>query len=339
MKDLFSSRFLPRFVIAAIAAGAVAATLAVPAFAADKVTARTDWFHSSYHSPFFIGIEKGFYAEVDIDLTMTEGRGSGQVVQLVGTGEDEFGFASVDAVFRGVLKGIPVKAVANIMPFMGQAVYVLKSSGITEPEQLKGVTIAMSPGGTNEALLPAFLKSIGLKDSDLNYVTVGGAAKVRMFMNGDFEAMMATAWAEGIFASVGGANRFVYSDYGVKMVGYNIIASQEVMDENPDLVRRFVAATLKSWQYAIAHPEEALDALGRASEGNAKPDRRARNSGDLAAALEFVGNAVEGRPFGFQSESEWVKTREMLLKVGVIDARMAIDRFMTNEFVGANMTN
>lgn len=324
---------------AGVTAAAVGLLASATAMAADKVSVRTDWFHSAYHSPFFLGIEKGFYADAGIELDVTEGRGSGQVVQLVGNGEDQFGFASVDSVFRGVSKGITVISVANIMPKMGQAVYVLKSSGITSPEQLKGKSIAITPGGTNEALLPAFLQNIGLKESDLNYINVSPAAKVRLFMSGEFDAIMATAWAKGLFEAVGGADTFVYSDHGVTMVGYNIISNPKVLAENPDLAKRFLAATLKSWEYAKAHPEESLDALAKHSKPNAKPDRRKRNSGDFATALEFVGTAVEGEAYGFQSEKDWSDTQALLLKVGVVDSEQDLGKLFTNDFVSESMTN
>ena len=324
---------------AGVAAAAAGLLVSATAMAQDKVSVRTDWFHSAYHSPFFLGIEKGFYADAGIELDVTEGRGSGQVVQLVGNGEDQFGFASVDSVFRGVSKGITVISVANIMPTMGQAVYVLKSSGITTPQQLKGKSIAITPGGTNEALLPAFLENIGLKENDLNYINVSPATKVRLFMSGEFDAIMATAWAKGLFEGVGGADTFVYSDYGVKMVGYNIVSNPKFLAANPDLARRFLAATLKSWKYAKAHPEESLDALAKNSKPNAKPARRQRNSGDFATALEFVGTAVEGKAYGFQSEKDWKDTQALLLRYDVIDGELDLGKLFTNDFVAESMTN
>jgi NitT/TauT family transport system substrate-binding protein len=316
-----------------VAALILVVPLMAPAEAQDKVTVRTDWFHGSYHSPFFLGIEKGFYSDVGIDLTPTEGRGSGQVVQLVGVGDDQFGFASVDAVFRGVAKEIPVISVANIMPTMGQAVFVLNKSGITSADQLRGKSFAMTPGGTNEALLPAFLADLGMTMDDITPITVSPANKVRMFLGGQFDAMMATAWAAGIFESAGGSVKFVYSDHGVKMVGYNIITNTKLAEENPDLVQRFIQATLRSWKYSKEHPEEALDALAKHSATNAKPDRRKRNSGDLAEAMAFVGVAVKGQPMGVQSRQDWIDTQTMLLKFGVLDKALPVDSYFTNAYV------
>ncbi len=297
------------------------------------VSLRVEWLHSSYHAPFFVGIDKGFYKDAGIALTVNEGRGSVQVVQLVGSDKDQFGFASSDAVMRGAGAGVPVVSVANLMPVMGQAIYVRTKSPIRSIADLKGHSIAVTPGGTNEALLPLLLEGAGLKMSDVRQVSADPTAKVRVFLNGDVDAMIATGWAHSLFDAGGGARAFVYSDHGVRIVGYNIVAAKDTIDRNPDLVRRFVAATLKAWDYAKAHPEEALDALARHSPSNAMPARRVGNSKDFAAALRFVGPAVPGKPYGWQSADEWARSQTLLASHGVLTKTMPIDRMMTNAFV------
>ena len=315
---------------------AVTATLvATTADALDKVSVRTDWFHSHYHSPFFLGIEKGYYRDAGIELNPTAGRGSGQVVRLVGNGDDQFGFASTDAVFRAVAKDISVVAVGNIMPKMGQAVYVLKKSGIVKPQQLKGKSIGWTPGGTNEALLPAFLQNVGLSMADLKPIAVSPASKNRMFVDGQFDAAMCPAWCAGLFARFGGStNSFVYSDYGVAMVGYNIVTTPQYAKANSDVVKRFLAATMKAFAYSKRNQEEALDALAKHRPKNAKPILRKRNSGDMADAMDFVGIAVRGESMGYQSEKDWLATQALLLKYGVIKEKKPISTYFTNAYVG-----
>ena len=330
---------MKRFAMGA-AALLVSSMAALSANAQDKVSVRTDWFHSSYHAPFFVGIEKGFYKDAGIELKVTEGRGSGQVVQLVGKGDDQFGFSAVESIMRGVSVGIPVTSVATIMPVMGQAIYVLSKSNINTPADLKGKTIAITPGGTNEALLPAVLQIVGLKESDVKQVAVDPAAKLRMMLNGDFDSMMATGWAHSLFDAAGGARAFIYSDYGVKIVGYSIVANQDVVKKNPDMVKRFIAATARSWEYAQRNPEEAVDALAKNSPPNADPARRKGNSIDFANSLKFVGPAVPGKPFGTQSDKDWKDTQALLLQYKVLEKEMPISAYMTNEFVaGGAATN
>lgn len=310
-----------------------AALIATPARAADKVSVRLDWFASAYHAPFFYGIERGIYKDAGIDLAVTEGRGSVQTVQLVAKGEDQFGFAAVDSIMRGVAAGMPVISVATLMPVMGQAIYVLNTSGITTLAQLKGKKVAVTPGGTNEAMLPGVLETAGLKDSDLKKVSIDASAKTRMFMNGDVDAMIATGWAHAIFESVGGAKGFVYSDFGLKMVGYSLVTSTELTAKNPDLVRRFVAATGKAWAEAKANPDAAVAALAARVKGHDDASHRHIDKVEFAAAAGFMGPAVPGAPYGMQSEADWTATQATLQKYGVVKQSLPIDRYMTNAFV------
>ncbi len=310
-----------------------AALIAAPARAADKVSVRLDWFASAYHAPFFYGIERGIYKDAGIDLAVTEGRGSVQTVQLVAKGEDQFGFAAVDSIMRGVAAGMPVISVATLMPVMGQAIYVLNTSGITTLAQLKGKKVAVTPGGTNEAMLPGVLETAGLKDSDLRKVSIDASAKTRMFMNGDVDAMIATGWAHAIFESVGGARGFVYSDFGMKMVGYSLVTSTELTAKNPDLVRRFVAATGKAWAEAKANPDAAVAALATRVKGHDDASHRHIDKVEFAAAAGFMGPAVPGAPYGMQSEADWTATQATLQKYGVVKQSLPIDRYMTNAFV------
>lgn len=299
----------------------------------DKVSLRVEWLHSSYHAPFFLGVDEGIYRDAGIDLAVNEGRGSVQVAQLIGGGQDQFGFASSDAIMRGAGAGVPVMSIANIMPVMGQAIYVRENSPIRTLADLKGRKIAVTPGGTNEALLPLVLEKGGLKITDVQQVSADPTAKVRVFLNGDVDAIIATGWAHSLFDAGGGARAFVYSDHGVEIVGYNLIASRSMIEGNPDLTRRFVAATLKSWELARQNPEKALDALAKHSPSNAAPARRAGNSKDLGNALRFVAPAVPGKPYGWQSAEAWDRSQQILAAHDVLTKTVPVAQMMTNDFV------
>jgi NitT/TauT family transport system substrate-binding protein len=311
---------------------AVAASPAATA-TAEAATLRVDWLIRSYHAPFFLGIAKGWYKQAGIDLTITEGRGSGNVVQLVGNGSDTFGFAGADAVVRGVQRHIPVVSVANIMPQNADAIFVLRKSGITRPAELRGKTIATTPGGTSDALLPAFLKGAGLAVSDVVIVPVGAAMKAQLVMQGKADAMNAPAWSAGIFSSAGGAIGFPYAEHDVHVVGYGIVTRTETASGKPDLVRRFVDVTLRAWEYAVKHPDEALAALAQASAEHAKPNVRAGDVAELSSALALVKPAVAGMRLGIQNEADWEAMQAQLIEYGVINAGRPVGEYLTNRFV------
>jgi len=164
---------------------------------------------------------------------------------------------------------------------------------------------------------------------------VSPASKNRMFVDGQFDAAMCPAWCAGLFARFGGSTTsFVYSDYGVAMVGYNIVATPEYAKANPDVVKRFLAATMKAFAYSKHNQEEALDALAKHRPKNAKPIVRKRNSGDMVDAMAFVGVAVKGKPMGYQSEKDWLATQALLLKYGVVKEKKPISAYFTNAYIG-----
>lgn len=319
--------------LALICALASVSTVANAAPGAQAVTLRLDWLYRSYHAPFFLGLDKGWYSEAGIDLKINEGRGSGNVVQLVGNKSDTFGFAVADAVMRGVQNDIPVLSIATIMPRHADSIFVLKKSGIAAPQALKGRSIATTPGGTSDALMPAFLKGAGLAVEDVVIVPLDPALKVSSLLQGKVDAMNAPAWTLSDFAAVGGANSFLYADYGVHQVGYGIVTNVETASTSPDLIRRFLAVTLRAWDYSVKHPEEALAALENNSAENAKPRVKERNRAELPEVLRLIGPAVPGKTFGTQNEADWASMQRQLVDYRVLKASRPISQYLTNQFI------
>ena len=318
-------RFARPFVAALALAGVFDA-------AAEPVSVRLDWLYTSFHAPFFLGLEKGWYQEAGIELSIKEGRGSGNVVQLVGNGSDMFGYAGADAVVRGVQQGIPVVSVATIMPRNADVLFVLASTGIAKVGDLKGKRIGSTPGGTSDALLPAFLRGAGLAPNDVTIVPIDAQLKAQMVLQGRIDAMNAPAWSGGVLAPGGEHRSFAYSDYGVEVVGYTLVASADTVKSKPELVSRFVAATLKSFAYAVDHPDEALAALVKNVPDKFTPERRASARVDLVESLQRVRPAVAGKPFGAQSDADWDRMQKQLVDYGVVKQTRPVDQYLTHRF-------
>src|ERR1044071_5641855 len=132
-----------RALIAALAALAASVTMAA---AQDAVSLRLNWYFGGLHVPFYYGKEKGFYKEEGIDLTINEGRGSANTVQVVAAGSDTFGLADSSSVIATAAKGAEVKSVMTVLSSTGFSVVSLASAGIKTPKDLEGKKFAVSPG-------------------------------------------------------------------------------------------------------------------------------------------------------------------------------------------------
>ena len=109
-----------------LASGAITVLSAVSALAMDKVTLRTEVFFHGPHAPFFLGVEKGFYKDDGIELTVNAGTGSGTVIKLVGNRNDDFGYADGGTLVKAVSEGVPVKMVMGILQASPMAIVSLR---------------------------------------------------------------------------------------------------------------------------------------------------------------------------------------------------------------------
>lgn len=146
--------------------------------AEDNVSLRLNWYLGGLHVPFYYGLEKGFYKQEGIQLTINEGRGSANTVQVVAAGTDTFGLADSSSVINLVSKGGEIKSVMNILSSTGFSVVSAASAGIRKPKDLEGKTLAVSPGDPIRGLLEALAAANKVDTSKINFVQVDPAAKV-----------------------------------------------------------------------------------------------------------------------------------------------------------------
>src|SRR5689334_1821212 len=89
--------------------------MTLPAAALEKASLRLNWLIYGFHSPFYLGVVKGYYQAEGIDLEIGEGKGSASAVQVVGAKGDTFGLSDGASIINGISKGAPIRAVMGIM--------------------------------------------------------------------------------------------------------------------------------------------------------------------------------------------------------------------------------
>jgi ABC-type nitrate/sulfonate/bicarbonate transport systems, periplasmic components len=95
-----------------------------------KVSVRMDFLIRGYHSGFFVALDKGWYKEAGLDVSISEGTGSLATAQSVAAGNDTFGLVDASSMVTADAQGAHLKMVANMRGRNGAAVIVRKSSGI-----------------------------------------------------------------------------------------------------------------------------------------------------------------------------------------------------------------
>ncbi len=312
----------------------VAAAMLVPAAARaeDKASLRLSWYIGGYHAAYFLGKERGFYKDEGIDLAIEEGRGSTKSAQLVASKADTFGVSDSASLMLGAAKGLPIKCIVSLMNSSGFAVLVPPDKPIKTIADLKGKTVAMSAGDALTQLFPAVLAANGLKPDDLRQIMLDPAGKQAALLDGKVDAMLGDIGAQGVILAESGhpMNSIRFGDVGVDTIGLVVHTNTDTIKDNPDLVRRFVRATVKSWQATREDPDAAVQAVLKA-----KPSLSAQLvKNQLKVFISYMDTAnTKGKVLGYGAPADWDHTYKVYTELREMKTSMKPEDFYTNEFL------
>lgn len=218
----------------------------------EKVTFRLNYIATGLHAPFYVALEKGYYKDAGLDVTIAEGTGSGTTAKLIGMGTELVGFSDFASVAAAITQGIPVEVVCPIYKINGFAIITLEENGIASPKDLEGKRVGIATGDGPSKLWQAVVKANNLDETKITYVTMGGEAKVGALVNGQVDAILAGADNDAIQVKEMGKNVKVirFASVGAPTVGLSILASRDAVSKDSETIRKFISASLKGWDDA-----------------------------------------------------------------------------------------
>ena len=312
----------------------LAATLAVSAglaSAQDAVSLRLNWYLGGLHVPYYYGKDMGFFKQEGIDLTINEGRGSGNTVQVVAAGSDTFGMADSSSLITTASKGAEVKSVMSLLNSTGFSVVSLASTGIRTPKDLEGKSFAVSPGDPLGQLFRALAAHNKLDMNKIRFVQVDPAAKVVSVLEKKVDALLGGADDQYFLIKYKGQEPAAlrYADHGANIVGMTILTTTSTIKNKPDLVRRFVKASVRSWEEAKKNPNAAVDAAMKV-----KPDLNRQSTLDqMMVDFELLDSPNSKGRIGMGAQADWEQTISLLKQYRDLDTKEPWTTFHTNEFL------
>jgi NitT/TauT family transport system substrate-binding protein len=304
---------------------------AVPAWAADSVTFVTDFGFNGRHAYYFLALEKGYYKDEGLDVAIVRGQGSSDAVKQVAAGSAQLGFADASAVIlaRGN-DNTDVKLVSVIYARPPHAIYVLKSSGIAKPKDLEGRKLADTAFSAVPKLFGAYAKAAGIDASKVTWVIATSDALPGLLSLGRADGIGQYTVGQPLLKKAAGTqelNELAYADSGLDFYGAGLIADKKLIESNPELVRRFVRATLKGLSEAVAHPEQAADAMHKA--------HREVDLDIAAAEIKKVGELtkVEGKVVGSVDPARLQKTIDFVAGAYQMKNPVTLDGIFAPGFV------
>lgn len=306
----------------------------------DQVLFILDFIPKGQTSPFYLALDKGFWAERNLAVTVNRGFGSGDTAVRVGTGEGDFGWAGVSAVMSTIGEGLPLLEIAATAHTHPQAWY--STFPINSAQDIVGRRGAINAAGEDVFIARAWCNENGIDfDNDIDWLFVDGAGMNEIITE---EAEFVTDWITNlpewwlqdppIEPNTGWFGR----DVGI--YGNGVIARPETLQEKPDVARRFVEGAMEGYKYVLeggmdAH-EESIDALFKYNPNVADAGETARDFhlGNLRLWLGMMLGSSDVREHGI-GYWEPEKTERTLNWINefLLDAPLAMDEAFDTSYV------
>jgi NitT/TauT family transport system substrate-binding protein len=311
------------------------AATATPKPAPDKVTLLAAFGVTGQDSPFVYALDKGYYSAENIDVEIQPGKGGLPNLQLLAGKSAQFAISTGDSVATAVSRGLPVKSVAAIFRTSPVGLGSLADgANIRTPKDLVGKTMGFVPGEVPQILLPALMNKAGLDPNSVTIANVEFATAVVSLLQKKVDAI--GAFSNGGFLNIqsrsnNGAVMLRYANFGVQTIANSVVTTTDTISTKPELVRRFVRATLKGWTEAQKDPQGVVSALQKRFPDGPKPELALQQ---LTESFKLLDSPLTpGTRIGFQSDADWNAMLDILVQYSKLSPRKALSDYFTNEFL------
>lgn len=327
------------------AIAAVAATLGLAACGSDdesdsggeaadgggtqKATLVLDFVPGPVHAGIYRAVEQGYYEEEGIDLEIIEPTSTADTLKLIDSGKAQFGIADGIDVATQIVDGRGAKGILALTQRPLGGLITLEESGFTSPADLEGKTVGVTGVPSDDAILETVLESAGADPGSVKKVTIGFNG-VQNLENGKVDAFTGFIPADGVQIEVDGFPTTSFpldENGGPRYPGLVVFSTEKAIEENPDLMRKFAAATVRGYEDTLEDPQVGLEAL--LAENKAIPRDFAEASLEAYEPL-FQADAES---YGVFNMEDLEALSQFMVDSGLAEEPIPPERYATNEFV------
>jgi len=279
-------------------------------------------------APLYVAIEKGYYRDEGLDVSIDYSMENDNTV-LVGTGKLTFAVVSGEQVLLARAQELPVTYVMAWYQQYPVGIVAKKSSGITTVADLKGKKIGL-PGlyGANYIGGMALLDSAGLSAKDVTLDSIGYNQVAALVAGQEDAVIVYTANEPAQLQNQGVEYVLFKTSDAVDLVANGLITNEKTLQDNPELVKKMVRATLLGIEYTVAHPDEAFEISKKYVSTLASSDQKTQKQVLLNSIEMFKTDQ-----YGYSRPEAWQNMQNILLKMGLLSQPLDLTQAFTNEYL------
>jgi len=223
------------------------------------ITLQLRWHHQFQFAGYYAAKAQGFYRNAGLDVSIIAGAPDRQPLSEVLSGRAQFGTANSELLFEK-LNGSPLVALASIFQHSASVLLVRRDSRISSPQDLVGRKV-MSIGKEADIGLMAMLRNEGVDPDQVDFLE--SSYDINDLVEGNTDAFNSYLTNEPYILKKIGVPMIVINPatYGIDFYSDILFTSADVLRNHPDRVKRFRAASLRGWIYAMQNQEEIIDLI------------------------------------------------------------------------------
>lgn len=297
------------------------------ASANDKIVLLTSWYAQAEHGGFYQALANGTYEKNGLDVTIRMGGPQVNGMQLLLNKQADVIINYDLQVLSSVEQGMPVVAIGAA--FQGDPQGMLTHSDVSGLDGLKDKTILVSTSGQT-TWWPWLKAKYGLNDSQARPYTFN----LQPFFNNPQAVQQAYASSELYQATKAGQEPkfFLFADSGYPPYGSTLVTRDDVIAQRPEVLKRFVAASMEGWKSYLADPAPG-NALIKKDNTSMDDELLAWGVNKLKELKLVEGGDAATQGIGVMTDARWQATRDFMVKSGLLKAETDWNKAYSTEFV------
>ncbi len=229
--------------------------------AAQKAVLSLQWLTQSQFAGYYVALHKGWYMEEDIDITIKPGGGDLNPLQNVASGESEFGTKWLADFITAKSQGLPLISVAQILQKNGLILIAKTKSGIRKPQDFVGKRVGLWSSDFRIQFY-TLMNKFSIPKDRIIIRTLGWS--IAPFLKDEVDIANVMTYNEYLqILDSGYSDKEIqiidFEEYGSAFPGDILFTRQDIIEKHPKLCKGMVKASLRGWEYAVSHPDEAVD--------------------------------------------------------------------------------
>jgi putative hydroxymethylpyrimidine transport system substrate-binding protein len=298
----------------------------------EPFTLALDFYVNPDHAGIYTALERGYFEQAGLDVQPQVPSDPVAPIKQVAAGRADLAISYEPEVILARDQGLPVKAVAALVPSPLTSLISLPEAKIRDVTDLAGKTVATAGIPYQTDFLETMLDEAGVPPDDVEQVDVG-LNLLPAVLSGRADAILGGFLnVEGVDLAERGKNPRVVPVDELGVPTYDelvLVANEDTVEDDPEAIRLFIAALERGTQDAADDPAAATDAVLAAGEGLDPKLTRAEIDATLPLLLPDTGN----HPYGYMDPREWEEFAGFFADRGLIERRPTADDLLTNELL------